>query len=375
MHRRIGILTHYYNSVNYGGILQSYALCKYLNDNGAKAKQVCYDASVKPASAQTKLKLTAHRGLALCRMAAHPGAQDQINRRKKAFTAFRDSIPHTEKVYTYHDLQEANGLFDAFVTGSDQVWHPGVINAGYLLSFSTKPRYSYAASVACDAIPADRMPLYQEALASYAAVSVRERRAQVLLPVEAELVLDPVFLLSDTEWEETASARQIDGDYVFCYFLGDSPEARTAAADFAKQQKLKLVNIPYLKDSYRPCDDGFGDCTPCDVSPGDFLSLILHANYVFTDSFHAICFSFLFQKQFFVFNRKTKANSGTRIRDILMTLDLENRYFEEPSDVLSEQPDIDYAAPRPALDALKQSSVRFVKSMMEGRTNGAITAD
>lgn len=31
---RIGIITMYYNSSNYGGLLQAYALCKYLNDSG-----------------------------------------------------------------------------------------------------------------------------------------------------------------------------------------------------------------------------------------------------------------------------------------------------------------------------------------------------
>lgn len=375
MYQKIGILTHYYRSANYGGILQSYALCKFLNDHGAEAKQVCYDSSVKRNPPLKKLKLWAWRCLAFCKGAAHPAAQAKINRRKKAFVDFRERIPHTDAVYTYRNIREANSLFDAFVTGSDQVWHPSVINEGYLLSFSTKPRFSYAASVACDTIPSDRLPRYQEALASFSAVSVRERTAQTLLPVSAELVLDPVFLLSESEWEQTASKRLIDEDYVFCYFLGDSAEDRAAAAAFAKARNLKLACIPYLKDHYRACDNGFADYTPCDVSPNDFLSLILHSAYVFTDSFHAICFSFLFRKQFFVFTRKTKANSGTRISDILLTLDLEDRYFERPSDVLSASQEIDYDEPRPVLEALKQRSVCFVKSMLEGRTHGSFSAN
>ena len=366
MYQKIGILTHYYRSANYGGVLQSYALCKYLNDRGTEAKQLCYDASVKRSSLLGKLKLLAHRCLALSRRAAHPAAAAQIRRRKKAFVVFREAIPHTNQVYTYKNIHEANRFFDAFVTGSDQVWHPSVINEGYLLSFSTKPKFSYAASVACDRIPEDRLPVYQAALGSFSAVSVRERTAQALLPVQARLVLDPVFLLSDREWRQTATERLVQEDYVFCYFLGDSTEAREAAAKFAENKKLRLVNIPYLKDSYRACDEGFGDFTPSEVSPRDFLSLVLHASYVFTDSFHAICFSFLFQRQFFVFGRETKANSGSRISDILLTLDLEDRYFPHPAEVLRTHRVIDYGAPRPALEALKQSSVSFVSLMLEG---------
>ena len=42
MRKRIGIITHYYKSTNYGGTLQAYALCYYLNKNGYDAKQICY---------------------------------------------------------------------------------------------------------------------------------------------------------------------------------------------------------------------------------------------------------------------------------------------------------------------------------------------
>jgi hypothetical protein len=40
---KIGILTHFCDSINYGGVLQAYALCKYLNDrDGYSAEQILY---------------------------------------------------------------------------------------------------------------------------------------------------------------------------------------------------------------------------------------------------------------------------------------------------------------------------------------------
>ena len=44
MDKKIGIVTMYYNSVNYGGLLQAYALCKVLNKyEGVYAKQIQYN--------------------------------------------------------------------------------------------------------------------------------------------------------------------------------------------------------------------------------------------------------------------------------------------------------------------------------------------
>lgn len=368
MHKNVGIITHYYHSENYGGLLQSYALCKYLNDNGVKAKQVCYDSSVKRYTLKKRLKLSAYRCLSFVKNAAHPASRAKINKRKKAVVSFREQIPHTETVYHDNNISEANSLFDAFITGSDQVWHPAVINKAYLLSFTDKPRFSYAASVASDVVPDDKKPYYK-VLASYAAVSVRERSAQQLLPVSSELVLDPVFLLSESAWEQTASKRLVEERYAFCYFLGDSVQAREACRAFAEKNGLRLVNIPYLKGSYRKCDDGFGDCSLCEVSPNDYLSLILHADYVLTDSFHAICFSYIFKKQFFVFNRKTKANSGTRIKDILLTLNLENRCCGDSFDEGFVNQPISYDEARPVFEELRQGSFRFINAIIKGLTN------
>lgn len=43
-------------------------------------------------------------------------------------------------------------------------------------------------------------------------------------------------------------------------------------------------------DKYLKMDDKFGDYAPYDVSPIDFVSLLLNAKYVLTDSFHGTIF-------------------------------------------------------------------------------------
>ena len=40
--KKVGIITQYYKSINYGGNLQAYALCVALNKMGISAEQLCY---------------------------------------------------------------------------------------------------------------------------------------------------------------------------------------------------------------------------------------------------------------------------------------------------------------------------------------------
>ena len=44
---KIGIITHFHKSTNYGGVLQAYALCKYLNDHNHSACQILYNHSAR----------------------------------------------------------------------------------------------------------------------------------------------------------------------------------------------------------------------------------------------------------------------------------------------------------------------------------------
>ena len=232
--------------------------------------------------------------------AFHLSAHKCVSQRKKAFKSFRKSIPHSSIVYTESSIKNANKCYTSFITGSDQVWHPGVFRQCYSLLFSSRPKFSYAASMAVDKIDSVTAKAYEQALTDYKMISVRERNAQRLLSFNnsVQLVLDPVFLLTKDEWNRIASSRLIKEKYCFTYFLGDSISARREAQKCAHSKSLKIVNIPYLSNSYRKCDWKYGDYAISNVGPSDFLSLILNAECVFTDSFHAICLSFIFNKDF-----------------------------------------------------------------------------
>lgn len=279
---KIGIITHYYGSLNYGGNLQAYALCRYLNELGHVAEQISYDKSCDPAfwwSGKAKQILkTGQRLLVPKRKTTGSHDSDMVaqliaRRNKKILQFNSDVIPHTEKVYTAKTITQANKDFDLFITGSDQVWHPYAVCGAYLLDFvdPALPRASYAASLAVEKLTAHQERRYKKSIKKFAAVSVRESQSieqiQKMTNVKVVQTLDPTLLVSASMWEELCAERQVKEDYVFAFFLGADALPRTRAAEFAKRKSLKLVTIPYLQGEERACDRDFGDFQLYDIGP------------------------------------------------------------------------------------------------------------
>ncbi len=361
--KKIGIVTHYYNSSNYGGILQAYALCRYLNNHGAVAEQICYDSSIRRESSIKKCYHFLRRTLLSYKHLLHKDVLLEINKRKAAFELFRDKIPHSQIVYTEYSIAKADDEYDAFITGSDQVWNPILFKQVYSLSFTQKLKFSYAASMAVDYLDDNQKKDYQRKLNGYCLISVRERTAQKLLDFNSDIALslDPVFLLDKDEWKKIGGKRAVDKKYVFTYFIGDSLTGRTEAKKYATFNNCLIVNIPYLMDNYRECDNNYGDIRLCDVSPNDFVSLIRDAQCVFTDSFHAICFSYIFKKNFYVFKRDPTGKMNSRIVDILDTLNLSERYVE----TITSIDDIDYSQERPLFHELLVESKEYISNLLK----------
>lgn len=364
MMKIIGIISHYYNSTNYGGLLQAYALCKCINEYGINAEQLCYDSSARDRSFISRIKRSFKCVIDKFLNLKHFKSYKSINQRIQSTKDFRDSIPHSSIVYSDSTIYVANNMYNAFITGSDQVWNPRLFRNVYSLLFSNKMKFSYAASIATENVDSNQLKNYQKALSDYIRVSVRERSALNILGFypNVQLCLDPVFLLSDDQWNDLCTSNIIKGEYIFAYFLGDNLLAREETVKYATKLGKKLVTIPYLLNKFRKCDYNFGDIQVSDVSPQVFLSLIKYSDCVFTDSFHAICFSYIFKKNFYVFKRDGSGSMNTRITDVLETLELNDRYVES----IDSPTNIDYRnIPVSKYESLKKSSETFLRDIVE----------
>ena len=386
--KKIGIITHYYQSKNFGGALQSYALCKVLEKYDYEAEQICVPIEGESIDTpHTLWEKIQNKGFIGCikfvikqvflmpfqiRIRAREEKKhDVINRRQKAFAPFIEGYtPHSKTVYNKQNISECIEDYDAFITGSDQVWNLDWYNPIYLLEFvpQNKIKISYAASLATDFLSDRYQQIFKNALESYQAISVREKSSVQLLeklaPTKVEWVLDPTLLLSGEDWNQVCDEYSINEKYLFCYFLGNNKKARALARKTAKEKKLKLVTIAYASGKIQLVDKNWGDERLFDVSPQQFISLIKNAEYIFTDSFHAVVFSFIYQKQYFVFNRNRQGEMSARITDITNLFNTEERFCvgktRENLEYINNLPNIDYSIKNEKFMHMQNASINFL---------------
>ena len=198
---------------------------------------------------------------------------------------------------------------------------------------------------------------------------------QPLSPVKVEWVLDPVFLLEKSDWDDVACKNShFKGKYIFCYFLGENKKERQIARKYARKRHLKVVTIKDLFVEYNVrLDERFANIRIENANPSDFVSLIKNSEYVFTDSFHATAFSLIYKKQFFVFNRYKNGGMNDRIKSILNLFNAINRFCEaeqENFDYVNNLKDLNYLDNQEEFEKLKKQSVKFMIDGIGGIFDG-----
>lgn len=322
--KKIGICTLYYNNFNYGANLQAYALCYTLRKLGYEPEVIAYYYSNKMRHLLARGKLALRKRSTLTK---------KIESRKKAIHAFNQSIPHS-RLYYSNTINKANQKYGVFITGSDQVWNPDWINQYTSLSFvdDNKNTIAYAASTGKIHFTNEQKKVMEPVLSRTKHISIREKESipalRILTDRNIEYVLDPTLLLTQNEWNTICSERIIEGNYMFCYFLGDNENLRKVAKEFAKKNELILVTLPYLNGIYRKVDDDFGDRQLFDVGPNDLLSIIRHSSFVMTDSFHVAVFAHIYNRSFLC-SSECGNEMGCRFVSLTNLFDTEERYVPD----------------------------------------------
>lgn len=311
---------------NHGASLQEYALLYYLNSLGHNAEAVHYKPPYLSGHfslwtvSNPKYKKPLIKQLYL--LAKLPVRLKDLPR-KNAFDAFaKMNIPTDKTLYVSNEELKANlPQADAYICGSDQIWNSFFKNGkdpAFYLDFVPENclKISYAASFAIDELHEEIKPFVKEKVDLLDNISVRETSGVRLLNdlgvKDVTQVLDPVFLLDASHWERFIEP--INEKYIFIYDFDSNPLIKKIALELKKEKKCKIFtvnkNINYADKNYYL------------EGPENYLSLMYHADFVLTNSFHSVAFSLIFEKQFIVVNRKDKIN--TRMRDLLSLFDLNN---------------------------------------------------
>lgn len=363
---KIGILTFHWGD-NYGAVLQTYALSRYIKENIISNDTVevvnyeNYDNSkiyrlfvFRDNSIKERVK-----GI-LRGVKNYPVWQ----KKREGYENFRSRIPISRK-YTREQLLKSEKDYDVWITGSDQVWNTEIVGSDYEiydLSFiKRKKKCSYAASSGPLEISNPQHKKLVEDIGALNNISVRESSTHEYLsgiiskPVKR--VVDPTFLLSRVDWEEIVPQKRIHNTkYLFLYYISYDRELALAAEHIAKKLGLDIVvcgTCPQLKNK---------SVTYKSASPEEFLNLIKNAEYVIASSFHATVFATVFKKQFMAFIPSYASN---RVMDLCKLIGLENRLFSQASEIESvfETP-IDYAEVDIKLMSEKEKSIEYLQSII-----------
>lgn len=350
---KIGIISLYYKNHNIGGLLQSYATVNIINSFGYNAEQICYDLSVSnevsrkyQLERRKKLIHASGRKIVLSKLKSiftrfftrknDSKFNSILQKQNTTFKEFENFIYHSKEVYTINDIDHANDIYDGFVVGSDQVWNPGLLahDAMYLrFADNTKRKVTYAVSMGKASLINYESNIFTEKISDFQEIAVREKSLKKLIEnnfdKKCTTVLDPTLLLNYSQWKKIENSSILPKEkYIFCYFLGDCDWQRTLVQKFADEYNYLIIDIPYIMGKKRKSDKILKSDKRYDVGPREFISLVKNAEYVFTDSFHAVAFSVNFKTNFYVFDRDGLSGSqsiNSRITDFLDMLSLSDR--------------------------------------------------
>lgn len=336
---------------NYGASLQAFALQHYLESIGHDVKIIDYRLpchvryeffTPRPGSKCAKIVSKYPYLKYLLSPIANRGDLKMWGR-KKAFDFFDKKYLHlTSRYKTKEQLVSHPPHADVYIVGSDQVWNPTYPywnDLGYFLSFGDKSvkRISYAASFGVASIPDSKNDYYKEQLSIFDRLSVREQSGVSIinhLGLSAIQCIDPVFLLSEKEWIDTLGLKKQKRNYILVYdFLHNDSRMMDYVVRLSKETGLKIVSVNDYSDT------PYADEQINDAGPIDFLTLILNAEYVICNSFHATVFSIIFRKRFVTFPLVGHSNSS-RMKDILNMLSLDDLF--NPSDLSYIRKTVDY---------------------------------
>lgn len=137
------------------------------------------------------------------------------------------------------------------------------------------------------------------------------------------------------------------------YLVGAENNIRRCAEEYVRAKGYDLIDNKTSPEFLLHC------------SPEDFVSWILNAEVVFTNSFHGTAFSVVLRKDFFVETRLGGGKENLRSRQLMDELGIEGR------EILSPIPNpvsgsIDYGSVEPVLEALRARSLDYLAEIAGG---------
>lgn len=377
--KKVGILT-YHKSINYGSVLQAWALQEIIKKLGYDVCIVDYEPRAYEYLYSIFRPLKSYKDVVF-NIKKLP-LYAILKKQERLFYIFREKyLILTNQSYEFQsDLRILRKEFDCVVCGSDQIWNIKARDCDpiyfFPVDFSGK-KIAYAVSVN-DANFDETYShgIMKEWILDFSSISCREvsgaqKISRFIGADKIDTNLDPTLLLTKQDYENIMSEGWINRDYIFLYNVWSEGDA----VHFAKKLSERL-HLPVVAELMQR---GIRQILKLErnkiiiekehTSPNDFLSLIYHARYVVTDSFHGTAFSIIFEKNFFCVNERLSfgnLKNDERLRNILTVLDLKDRFFSlDNFETIKDLQDIKYNVVTKTRIELAKRSIEWLHNAIE----------
>lgn len=358
MKRKIAILTQPLG-MNYGGILQNFALQKVLKNLGHNP---------------VTINRWTNHNVSPLRAALYYFKIENITY-KKTFDFLKKHIALTEKIDSDQKIINhfAFSNYDAIIVGSDQTWRPrmspNIYN--YFLDFFEKRNHnhvkkiSYATSFGTSdwEFTEPQTEKVKVLVKQFDAVSVREdsgiQLCKEYLDTEAVHVLDPTMLLTRKDYDQLFENKKYpNNEGIFAYVLDQKNENDII---------INKISSYFKKEVFRnQAKHTYSTTERSRKYPAleTWIKSFSDADFIITDSFHGTVFSILYKKPFLTIVNSSRG--AARFFSLLKPLGLEHRLIQTNEEVKPELLNeiIDYNSVEGKLEVLKKKSLSFLKEAL-----------
>lgn len=372
------ILTHPLQ-LNYGGLLQAFALQKVVERMGVDVvtdKNACqrYSGNGKFTKyaknvVKTVLNLFGKRYVTISQLKTISQNTDRFIRNYIKTTDFfkGKNIP-PQKVISKYDI---------FIVGSDQIWRKKFMNVqAYFLNFirydDTKTKIAYAGSFGTDNLSEwtqEDIDTCKKLAPKFNAISVREDSGANIFDkyfnIRVPQVLDPTMLLNREDYLdviETVDKKHRE-KVLLCYMLNNTDPKKIELIQYVADKMSLNPMFVMPEEDLTPHTENIQKCIYPSVS--HWLSGFRDAEFVLTDSFHGTVFSIIFNKQFVCIDSVSRGSA--RFASLLKMFNLEDRLINSPHDFNEDliTKKIDYEAVNVIMENMKKKSFDFLKKALQ----------
>ncbi len=318
---KVGILT-YHHDINYGAMLQAYALWRTLTKEGHDVEIIDY----RPPEATEFYQLRTRPFKSYRRLQLNDECIDNLVKELKLRRFIASSVKLSPiQCRARGDLKRHfSKRYDAVVCGSDEVWNINSyrgFNTAYFLDFVDSPtrKISYAPSFGWTQSFHEKKGEIVDLIRDFDHVSVRDSNSKNLVlecGVQAVKVADPALLVESAHYKEIMVAPKFKGDYILVYGGNKWTESqRKFICSLSQSENLPLISLG--------ANNQFADKN-VDTGIEEWLGYFAQASYIFTSSFHGTVLSILFKKNFV---SASTSNKSIKISDLLSCLGLDELFF------------------------------------------------